>query len=441
MVDGFKVGEHTIPKGDVVGLCAPASNLDPRYWPDATEFRPERYLAGAENEPMFDSRTVGHGLMQVRAKTADLVPACQRSLRRPPSSPQGFMLSFGGGAHMCSGRRFGYLQVSTIWAILLRDFELEMMTPLPKPAYNDMVVGPDAPIMMRYKRKKFLTASDMAERAAKYAATAPAAKAAAVAAAAGGAPTPVASSGGGVSLVKSVTNAAYPNGPMRILWGSQTGTAESFGKILRDEARQRGFDARSVDLEEYNAAQLAEEDEAPVIFLMATHGEGEPTDNAVAFYKYIENEQMGTNLKAVRFAAFALGNKQYQHFCAMGKWVDAKVSALGGMRICPLGLGDDDDDLEGDFEKWRETLWAALLPGTTGAVAGGSGAVSGGAAPPLALSAPAPNFGVEWLATPETAPTTLQFLARTQPKHTLCECTVAVNRELAAKPECGSLLR
>ena len=44
MVDNFKVGEHTIPKGDVVGLCAPASNLDPRYWSDATEFKPERYL-------------------------------------------------------------------------------------------------------------------------------------------------------------------------------------------------------------------------------------------------------------------------------------------------------------------------------------------------------------------------------------------------------------
>ena len=29
---GLKVGAHTIPKGDVVGLCAPASNLDPRYW-------------------------------------------------------------------------------------------------------------------------------------------------------------------------------------------------------------------------------------------------------------------------------------------------------------------------------------------------------------------------------------------------------------------------
>ena len=59
---GLKVGAHTIPKGDVVGLCAPASNLDPRYWSEVTSFKPERYLAGADAEQMFDSRSVGLGL-------------------------------------------------------------------------------------------------------------------------------------------------------------------------------------------------------------------------------------------------------------------------------------------------------------------------------------------------------------------------------------------
>merc|ERR1719478_2097946 len=130
MKDNFKVGHHTIPKGDVVGLCAPASNLDPRYWHDATEFKPSRFASGSDEAVTFNSRSVGHG-----------------------KDDQAFMLSFGGGAHMCSGRRFGYLQVSTIWTILLRDFEMEMTTPVPKPAYNDMVVGPDGPIIMRYKRK------------------------------------------------------------------------------------------------------------------------------------------------------------------------------------------------------------------------------------------------------------------------------------------------
>ena len=130
MHHGFEVGQHTIPKGDVVGLCAPASNLDPRYWHDATEFKPSRFASGSDEAVTFNSRSVGHG-----------------------KDDQAFMLSFGGGAHMCSGRRFGYLQVSTIWTILLRDFEMEMTTPVPKPAYNDMVVGPDGPIIMRYKRK------------------------------------------------------------------------------------------------------------------------------------------------------------------------------------------------------------------------------------------------------------------------------------------------
>ena len=64
----------------------------------------------------------------------------------------------------------------------------------------------------------------------------------------------------------------FPNGPLIILWGSQTGTAEGFGATLAREARQRGFKASSVDLEDYKPDELAEE-EAPVVFLMATHGE------------------------------------------------------------------------------------------------------------------------------------------------------------------------
>ena len=31
----------------------------------------------------------------------------------------------------------------------------------------------------------------------------------------------------------------------------------------------------------------------------------------------------------VRFAAFGLGNRQYEHFNSMGKWVDARMTELG----------------------------------------------------------------------------------------------------------------
>ena len=132
-------------------------------------------------------------------------------------------------------RRFrdAALQVSTIWSILLRDFELQMTTPLPKPAYNDMVVGPDAPIMMRYKRKVFLAPEEIAARQARYAAGAAAAKAekeeAAAARLHGGGRA--AGGGGGVQLTRAVSDSHYPRGPLLILWGSQTGTAASFGGL------------------------------------------------------------------------------------------------------------------------------------------------------------------------------------------------------------------
>jgi len=404
--EGLKVGAHTIPKGDVVGLCAPASNLDPRYWSDVTQFKPERYLAGADAADMFDSRSVGHGLMQ------------------------GFMLSFGGGAHMCSGRRFGYLQVSTIWTILLRDFNMEMVTPLPKPAYNDMVVGPDAPIMVKFKRKTSLAQSLRNHRAAP-AATAATAKPAGGAAAAA---VPTGVSGGGVSLSKPIGTAAFPRGPMIILWASQTGTAEGFGNLLMREARQRGYDARSLDMEGYAPEKLQEEDEAPVIFLMATHGEGEPTDNAVAFYRFFEEERCD-NLKSVKFSVFGLGNRQYQHFGAMGIWIDTKASALGATRLHELAIGDDDQgDMEGEFEQWREGLWRALC-----------GADAADAASARQLAPAAAQFECKWLGAAGSAaaapppPDALTFLSMAHPKHAVHACRVAASAELTQQPQHGSV--
>ena len=59
-------------------------------------------------------------------------------------------------------------------------------------------------------------------------------------------------------------------GPMLILWGSQTGTAEAFASTLQGEARQHGYAARSVDMEDYDAMHELPEEPAKVVFLLAT---------------------------------------------------------------------------------------------------------------------------------------------------------------------------
>lgn len=162
----------------------------------------------------------------------------------------------------------------------------------------------------------------------------------------------------------------YPNGKLLICFGSQTGTAEQYAKTLLQDARREGYDGKVLDLEDFEDAQSLESTSLTV-WAMATYGEGEPTDNAHEFVKWAKTcaKEGDPVLANVRFAVFGLGNTQYQHFNAMGKLTDKLLEQLGGSRICPLGLGDDDKDLDADFDQWRVKLWTAL---------GGGGAKANG---------------------------------------------------------------
>lgn len=55
---------------------------------------------------------------------------------------------------------------------------------------------------------------------------------------------------------------------------------------------------------------------------MATHGEGDPTDNAKEFYEWIKNLQEKNVFKNIRFTVFGLGNTQYEHYNSMGRNTD-----------------------------------------------------------------------------------------------------------------------
>ncbi|XP_048836269.1 NADPH--cytochrome P450 reductase-like isoform X2 [Brienomyrus brachyistius] len=146
-----------------------------------------------------------------------------------------------------------------------------------------------------------------------------------------------------------------------VFYGSQTGTGEEFANRLSKDAQRYGMRGMAADPEEYDMSELSrltEIDNSLAVFCMATYGEGDPTDNAQDFYDWLQQGEV--NLSGVKYTVFALGNKTYEHYNAMGKYVDKRLEELGASRIFDLGLGDDDANLEEDFVSWREQFWPAV---------------------------------------------------------------------------------
>eukprot|EP01006_Ploeotia_vitrea_P057942 TRINITY_DN68505_c0_g1_i1.p1 TRINITY_DN68505_c0_g1~~TRINITY_DN68505_c0_g1_i1.p1 ORF type:complete len:692 (-),score=387.30 TRINITY_DN68505_c0_g1_i1:64-1905(-) len=146
---------------------------------------------------------------------------------------------------------------------------------------------------------------------------------------------------------------------MKILFGSQSGTAESFAEDMGKEAKAYGFKAKVVDLEDYDHEQELEEEHF-VVFVVATFGEGDPTDSAAEFWEWINGDDIEEEqFEKVSFACFALGNRQYEHFCHVGRRVSQKMRKYGANEVLPCGEGDDDGSLEDDFAEWKAKFWVA----------------------------------------------------------------------------------
>jgi NADPH-ferrihemoprotein reductase len=163
------------------------------------------------------------------------------------------------------------------------------------------------------------------------------------------------------------------NSTLHVLYGSQTGTGESFARELAHEAAgDYGLivqGAESVDtISDYGKFFQKVEQTSIVVLFLSTYGEGDASDDAVRFDEYLSclaeknSEDKPAPLGHVRYAIFGLGNTQYALFNAMAKRTDRNLRALGARRICETGFGDDNEDIEADFEEWKgKFFWPKCL--------------------------------------------------------------------------------
>ncbi|KAL7336161.1 hypothetical protein PS15p_201526 [Mucor circinelloides] len=148
-----------------------------------------------------------------------------------------------------------------------------------------------------------------------------------------------------------------------IFYGSQTGTAEAYAyRIAKDYKRKYNLDTMVASLDQYDMKYL---DTLPgvAVFVVASYGEGEPTDNAVSFYDLLDaySTKKEASLPHLRYCIFGLGNSSYPVYNGASKALDKKLSQLGAHRLGERGQGDDSSSMEEDFVQWSDhVLWPEL---------------------------------------------------------------------------------
>lgn len=110
---------YTVPAGDIVAASPNFSHVLPTVFDRPLAYEPDRFAPPREED------------------------------KRKPFS----FIGFGGGRHACIGQNFAYLQIKSIWSVLIRNFDFQLLDPVPGADYDSMVIGP-LPCRVKYTRRK-----------------------------------------------------------------------------------------------------------------------------------------------------------------------------------------------------------------------------------------------------------------------------------------------
>ena len=145
---------------------------------------------------------------------------------------------------------------------------------------------------------------------------------------------------------------------MDILYGTQTGNAESLANDAASIAESRGYNTSVHELDSVDMHALSNMEHALIV--VSTYGEGEMPDNAQIFWDAVQAET-APRLEKLNYAVLALGDTSYDEFCHAGKLIDTRLEQLGALRMSQRI--DCDVDYEAPAANWLdETILPANIP-------------------------------------------------------------------------------
>jgi NADPH-ferrihemoprotein reductase len=153
--------------------------------------------------------------------------------------------------------------------------------------------------------------------------------------------------------------------PIRVYYGSQTGTSEGFAKTLVDECNSNGIAAKLVDMNDFIGDEFAKEKIS--ILLLSSYGKGGPTTNAKKFNNWLEKSKL--DLSDLKIGLFGCGDASFNKFNGMAKKAFEKLITLKAKIICDPVYGNASGNMEKEFAQWKESVLQYLKKNVTAGAA------------------------------------------------------------------------
>ncbi len=135
-----------------------------------------------------------------------------------------------------------------------------------------------------------------------------------------------------------------------VVHASQTGFAQQLAARSADSLRQSGLSVELRNISEVDAQMLASCSRA--LFVVSTTGEGDPPDLAMGFVREVMARP--ASLQHLQYAVLALGDREYEDFCAFGHQLDNWLRQHGARPLFDLVEVDNAD--ESALRHWQHHL-------------------------------------------------------------------------------------
>jgi flavodoxin short chain len=143
-----------------------------------------------------------------------------------------------------------------------------------------------------------------------------------------------------------------------IVFGSTTGNTEDMAGTIEQLMGESGWEAEKKNVVDASLEDLTDGWDLVVLGCPAY---GDDTVELQEDFEEFCEKWDGLKLDGAKFAVFAPGDSDYEHFCGSVDWLEDKIGELGG-KVITEGLKVDGDpgDAEDEIADWVKSLAASV---------------------------------------------------------------------------------